>query len=58
MPVVEKSCSCQSEYQDSVYGKNVRVFNTCKEGKEARCTVCGKNIRMDGTEVGKKKWWN
>lgn len=54
MPVVEKQCSCQHEYQDQVYGKNTRLFNTSKEGKEARCTVCGKNIRIDGTEIKKK----
>lgn len=54
MPVIEKICSCQSEFQDLTYGKNMRLFNTAKEGKEGRCTVCGKAIRLDGGEVKKK----
>ncbi len=37
------SCNCEHEYQDSKYGKKMRVHN-CGEGKDktvVRCTVCG-----------------
>jgi hypothetical protein len=37
---VKKACSCASEYQDKLYGKQIRVFNVKPSG--ARCTVCGK----------------
>ena len=37
-------CECVHEYQDKRYGKGMRVHNTCgRDGKSARCTVCGKN---------------
>ena len=37
-------CTCSHEYQDSLYGKRLRLHNRC--GKKAsqpfwRCTVCG-----------------
>ena len=40
------SCKCSNEGQDSIYGKNNRVFNqTSKKASDktisARCTVCG-----------------
>ena len=54
MPVVERPCNCQSEFQDLTYGKNIRLFNTSKEGKEAHCTVCAKAIRLDGSDIKKK----
>lgn len=46
-------CSCASEFQDSQYGKNMRLFNIMgKDGTAGyRCTVCGKEIK----EVVKKK---
>lgn len=36
-------CTCKSEFQDRVYGKNIRVANkTVKGGEErGRCTICG-----------------
>lgn len=42
-----KGCSCQNSYQDSKYGRGMRVHNPSKDGKELRCTVCfrGKSIR-------------
>ena len=37
-----KKCTCEHEYQDSKYGKQMRVHNF-GNGKEVwRCTVCGK----------------
>jgi hypothetical protein len=39
---VIKSCDCKHEYQDQKYGKNNRVHNTTEDGRNARCTVCGK----------------
>ena len=53
MPVEIKQCSCENPFQDKTYGKNQRVFNTCKEGKEGTCTSCGKNIKLSG-ETTKK----
>ena len=35
-----KKCSCKNEFQDKEYGVGVRVKNSCKDGKELRCTVC------------------
>lgn len=45
------SCTCKHEYQDSVYGKNNRVFNPKGKGEDLsgyRCTVCGKEINSGG----------
>jgi hypothetical protein len=33
-------CVCNSDYQDSRYGKNKRVHNPNKDGY--KCTVCGR----------------
>lgn len=37
-------CTCDNQYQDSVYGKNMRVANSCASNnasvKNFRCTVC------------------
>jgi len=38
-----KTCYCDHEYQDKVYGKGKRVMNKKAEGKGWRCTVCGKD---------------
>lgn len=41
------SCTCNHEFQDSVYGKRNRVFNPRGKGDTPsgyRCTVCGKEI--------------
>lgn len=47
-------CSCKHEYQDSVYGPGMRLFNpTGKTGDSGyRCTVCGKET---GTSSSKRK---
>ena len=37
---VVKKCSCKHEFQDSEYGSNMRVMNSCKGGVDVRCTVC------------------
>ena len=42
MATTTKTCECKSEFQDKTYGFCVRLHNLAKEGKEARCTVCGK----------------
>lgn len=45
----ELKCTCKSEFQDGMYGKEVRLFNSCGDSKGKitayRCTVCGKEIR-------------
>lgn len=49
-------CDCKHDFQDSVYGKGMRVFNPQGKGKdqgeEYICTVCGKTI---GKTITKKK---
>jgi len=35
-----KPCTCQNEYQDKMYGKGMRVKNSCKKGAAWRCTSC------------------
>ena len=42
MAAVIKPCTCQSEFQDNMYGKGMRVHSEKKVGREAKCTVCGK----------------
>lgn len=37
-----KRCTCESLYQDRVYGKGLRVWNPTQKGR--RCTVCGTTI--------------
>jgi hypothetical protein len=41
-----KTCSCKSEAQDALHGKNKRAMNSCAKG--VRCTVCGKESGRDG----------
>lgn len=49
---VIKKCGCQSnppgisEYQDSKYGKDMRVMNLDQKKSEAVCTVCGKTYKV------------
>lgn len=41
-------CTCVSEFQDKLYGKNMRVFNERIAGSKNngwRCTVCGREIK-------------
>lgn len=39
-------CSCHHEYQDQLYGPQVRVANATQKGdatkQDVRCTVCSK----------------
>lgn len=49
-------CTCTSEYQDSVYGKGMRVYNPVGKGSQDagyKCTVCGKTT--GGTSSKSKK---
>ena len=54
-------CVCTHEFQDSKYGKGMRVHtNTMKTplGKVFRCTVCERERNSDSGEIqtkGKKK---
>ena len=39
------NCVCENEYQDSQYGKGIRVHNVSgKKGEEDKhtCTICGR----------------
>lgn len=42
MEVKVLKCNCESEFQDSTYGKGNRLHNSCSDGKSWRCTTCGK----------------
>jgi hypothetical protein len=51
---VIKRCSCKSEYQDSKYGKGMRVHTTGvkKDGMvPERCTVCGPQPKSESRLV-------
>ncbi len=39
-----KRCTCNHPFQDSIYGKGMRVHTEGKKGEE-RCTVCGPKPR-------------
>jgi hypothetical protein len=45
----EFKCTCKSEFQDQLYGKGIRLFNSCGDSKGKltawRCTVCGREIK-------------
>lgn len=39
-----KPCTCKGpsvEYQESLYGKNMRLHNVSEDGKKFKCTICG-----------------
>ena len=37
-----KRCTCESAFQDQLYGKGNRLYNLREDGKRGTCTVCGK----------------
>lgn len=37
-----RHCNCESEFQDKLYGKGMRLHNIMGDGPKCRCTVCGK----------------
>lgn len=39
-----KKCTCESDFQDQVYGKGNRLFNLKEGSTKGHCTVCGKEI--------------
>lgn len=45
MPVIIKQCSCEHEFQDKMYGKKMRVFNTLGDSMtKGHCSVCKKEL--------------
>lgn len=41
-------CTCNNTFQDTQYGKNMRLFNPIGKGNQDagfRCTVCNKEVR-------------
>ena len=40
---VLRKCDCSNTFQDSIYGKGIRVMNALKKGGH-RCTVCDKEV--------------
>ena len=49
------ACTCSHPSQDSIYGKNRRLWNPCvtKGSKRVgfRCTVCGREREADSAEA-------
>jgi len=41
MAAIIKKCKCESEFQDRMYGRYNRVYNTSETQDKAKCTVCG-----------------
>lgn len=39
-----KKCTCESKFQDEMYGKGNRVVNLREGSTKGRCTVCGKEL--------------
>ena len=35
-------CTCESAYQDKIYGKMMRLFNVMKKDGMYRCSICGR----------------
>lgn len=53
------SCGCDHKGQDALHGQGRRVFNLTTKGqagqKVFRCTVCGAERAVGGSEVKGKK---
>lgn len=49
-----RTCSCENEYQDKLYGRYKRVKNPTKSGG-AKCTVCGKEEKLSNSEIKELK---
>jgi hypothetical protein len=47
---IEKVCTCDSEFQDRIYGKKVRVHNLAFKNPIAKCTVCGHVLQLGQVE--------
>jgi len=46
MTTEKLKCSCEHEWQDQKYGKQIRLCNKVNKSENLyRCTVCGKEIR-------------
>lgn len=48
----ELKCSCQSSFQDELYGNGIRLFNEIGKDQKGgyRCTVCGKEVKPDSAK--------
>lgn len=55
--VARVSCSCNHEFQDKAYGRNVRVTNLTQKGTGSsdkavvRCTVCSREHTINQTQL-------
>lgn len=51
-------CNCESEQQDKLYGKRMRVWNPIGKNDQStgfRCTVCGAKSGVGASAAPKKK---
>lgn len=49
-------CNCKSDFQDNLYGKNMRVI-TRDKNKNPRCTVCGPKPAWENRLLSHIKQW-
>ena len=41
-------CTCESKFQDNMYGDHWRVCNPLLNGNQARCTICVRLVDIPG----------
>lgn len=44
---VLRRCKCEHAFQDSRYGKGMRVFNLSQKSSRVRCTVCSTSVSVE-----------
>jgi hypothetical protein len=54
-PMKVIQCSCEHEFQDRRFGKNMRLMNAIKPDKGYRCTVCLAIRYSSGSIIESKK---
>lgn len=55
MPSKLLKCSCESEFQDKMYGPSIRLHTYTMKDATYRCTCCGKTQTSGKTKDDKKK---
>ncbi len=52
---IVKKCNCESQFQDTFYGKNMRLHNVDDNGTKASCTVCEGSAKYAKRKDGKTR---
>ncbi len=45
-------CGCKHDFQDKTYGNGMRVANQLLKKEYFRCTVCGKELKVQQNILG------